>query len=818
LFRIVHINFIMNKMANQRLISCLLFISLVLSVQAFPHQRPKIGLVLDGGGALGLAHIGTLKMLDEHQIPVDYVVGTSIGGIVAALYSMGYSGDEIQKMAQKMDWKYYFSDAPERSLQPFFQKKLSGKYQFDLQAESVIPSPPSGLIFGQKITLFFTSLTIPYEDLNNFDQLPIPFRCVAVDLISGKEVILKKGSLSMAMRSTMSIPTVFSPVEWNDYLLIDGGLLNNLPVDVAREMGADIVIAVDLKKPLLKREELESAFNILRQSIKIVELDHSSTNAAQADFVISPDLRAYTMFDFFFKDKLKGIIKAGDKAAEKSWPVLKDMLEKQNVLKKDYLNHKQTSIDDPLIHSIHIKGLKTIPYREIQKRLEIQKGKPFNSALLEKKLPEVKHHLRLQSLCYEVIPVSSTEIKIVFTVEESDSPMIKQVSIIGNAKLPTPFIKGLLGLKKDTRFDELKIVDNIMKIYSLRYFKNIWYEIVLLSKNEIELKILVKESKQNSYHLGLRYDDRHKIVGAAAFNANNVLFPGLRFENEFQFIGISRFHSLLYYPTRSFDVPVYPFLNLRYKDIPTHIFDGKGNVLFNYRDRSLDFGLGVGFLFSNIINSEIGVYQEFMTLKTDAHESIRIYFPDNKASLRKILASFTLDTLDNVLLPFKGVYLKTVYEGGFKKLGSDLKYQLLSLSTDIYNTYQHHTFRFFGFFGFSSNSLPLYKYFNNGYPLSFIGMEYDQVLANRIKILRIEYRYKFNDIIHLKLMSNIAFDIERRFPEIIYSPEILWGTGAGITLYSSKGTAEIIYGIGSQSFEFPKKAQNVLYLTFGTKF
>jgi NTE family protein len=207
-----------------------------------------------------------------------------------------------------------------------------------------------------------------------------------------------------------------------------------------------------------------------------------------------------------------------------------------------------------------------------------------------------------------------------------------------------------------------------------------------------------------------------------------------------------------------------------------------------------------------------------MNLKTNAADCEQIYFPDLKNSLGKFSASFTLDTLDNVLLPFKGIFFKTVYEGSFQKLGSDLKYQLLGISADIYNTYQHHTVRFHGFFGLSSDSLPLYKYFNKGRPLYFIGMDYDQVLANRIKILRIDYRYKFSDIFHVKFMSNIAFNITKRLPETSYTPDILWGTGAGITFYSSKGTAEIMYGLGSESFEHPQKAQHVLYLTLGTRF
>ena len=803
---------------NKRFLSCFIIISMVLSVPALSHQRPKIGLVLSGGGALGLAHIGTLKMLDKNQVPVDFIVGTSIGGIIAALYSMGYNGKEIQEMTEYMDWHYYLFDTPKRSLQPFIQKKLSGKYQFDLVSDNFIPSPASGLIFGQKLSLFFSSLTIPYEQLHDFDQLPIPFRCVSVDLITGNEVVLKDGSLSMAMRATMSIPSVFSPVKWNDCLLVDGGLLNNLPVEVAKNMGADIVIAVDLKKPLLERKELESAFNILQQSIKIVELKHSSINVEQADFVINPDLRAYTMFDFLFVDKLKGIIEAGDKAAKKSWPELKNILIKKGILEGHYLDTREISTDKPYIQSIHIKGLKTISYKEIQKKLGIERGSAFESATLENKLFEIEKDPRVKSIDYETIPVSSDEVKLMVDIQEELKPLIKKVSVKGNVKLSSLFIKRLVGLKKETRFDEQEVADKIMKIYSLGYFESVRYKIIPLEKNEVELQLLVSESKQNSYHIGLRYDDRHKIIGAAAFNANNIIFPGLRFENEFQFIGLTRFHSLLYYPTRSYEVPVYPYLDLRYEDIPTHVFDGMGNVTFDFQNRSLDLGVGLGILFSNIFNSEIGIYQEFMFLNTQSPESGKSYFPDLNSSLRKICASFTLDTLDDILLPFQGVSIKGVYEGSFKRLGTDVKYQLLGISADIYYSIYHHTLRFYGFLGFSSGSIPLYKYFNKGRPFSFVGMDCDQVFANKIEILRIDYRYSLSDIIHLKWMSNIAFNIEKKLPERIYSPEVLWGSGIGIIFYSPLGTAELTYGLGSQSFEFPKKAQNVLYLTLGTRF
>ena len=188
-----------------------------------PGARPKVGLVLSGGGAKGFAHIGTLKLIDSLRIPVDYIAGTSMGGIIGGLYAIGYSGIELEKLAERSDWQEIFADEPARPDLPFLQKEQSGRYQLEFGLQFVKPVPPSGLIFGQKVSLLLANLTFPYERVADFDHLPIPFRCVAVDLISGREVVLRKGSLSRALRATMSIPTVFSPVEWGDSLLVDGG-------------------------------------------------------------------------------------------------------------------------------------------------------------------------------------------------------------------------------------------------------------------------------------------------------------------------------------------------------------------------------------------------------------------------------------------------------------------------------------------------------------------------------------------------------------------------------------------------------------------
>jgi NTE family protein len=207
---------------NRKNCSTFLLTFIILIIFGELDARPKIGLTLSGGGARGFAHIGALKMIDSLQIPVDYIAGTSMGGIIGALYASGYSAEKIEQMAYEANWEELFTDRPPRSSIPYLQKKDDGKFQIELGLDGFTPVIPSGLVGGQKIALLFANLTASTPHTLHFDSLSIPYRCITVDLLSGREVVLKRGSLAKAMRATMAIPTVFSPVEWGDSLLVDG--------------------------------------------------------------------------------------------------------------------------------------------------------------------------------------------------------------------------------------------------------------------------------------------------------------------------------------------------------------------------------------------------------------------------------------------------------------------------------------------------------------------------------------------------------------------------------------------------------------------
>ena len=235
--------------------------------------RPKVGLVLSGGGARGVAHIGVLKALEELRVPIDYVAGTSMGAIVGGLYASGMSPDEIEQSLAGADWRYLLSDAPPRESRSFRDKERDTRLNQNLQlgiSRSGEVQLPVGFISGQKLLAKLRDLTLPVRQVEDFDRLPIPFRAVATDLATGEKVVLGSGNLADAMRASMAVPGVFTPYEIGGRSLVDGGLSSNLPIETARAMGADIVIAVDVRPELKTAEELGSAIAVTNQMLDIL--------------------------------------------------------------------------------------------------------------------------------------------------------------------------------------------------------------------------------------------------------------------------------------------------------------------------------------------------------------------------------------------------------------------------------------------------------------------------------------------------------------------------------------------------------------------
>ncbi|HEY3730969.1 MAG TPA: patatin-like phospholipase family protein [Steroidobacteraceae bacterium] len=279
--------------------------------------RARIGLVLSGGGARGAAHIGVLKMLDQLRVPVDVIAGTSMGAVVGGLYASGMSGEEIEHALATIDWQAAFRDRPPRTELDYRRKEEDREFLVNLpvglQGRKLVI--PKGLVQGQMLTETLRQLTLPVATIKDFDRLPTRFRAVATNLETGAKRVLGAGDLTSAMRASMSVPGLFAPVEYQGELLVDGGLADNLPVDVARAMGVDVLIVVDAGFPLQPRKSLTTLPGITNQMLSILlrkDIERDLSTLGPNDVVVKLELGDFASYDF--PETMK-IVDAGVSAA-----------------------------------------------------------------------------------------------------------------------------------------------------------------------------------------------------------------------------------------------------------------------------------------------------------------------------------------------------------------------------------------------------------------------------------------------------------------------------------------------------------------------
>ena len=303
----------------------------ILDCSSQNTKRPKVAVVLSGGGAKGFAHIGVLKILEEEGIPVDIIVGTSIGGIVGALYSIGYSADEIGSMALSENWSQILSDyTPRKQLDQYsriIQQRYALKVALFGQKKLGIQN---GLIRGQNILKLFCGLTANVPEDANFCDFPISFACIGTDLVTGEELVMNSGFLPTAMFSSMSIPGVFVPGEHNGHLIVDGGLVNNFPTDVAKKMGADIIIGVDIRTNLHTVNEIVTINDLADQLVNFYTLKKDSLNKSLCDIIIRPNCDGYNMSSFS-NSAVDSLIQRGIKSAKGNIDLIRSLKSKYNL-------------------------------------------------------------------------------------------------------------------------------------------------------------------------------------------------------------------------------------------------------------------------------------------------------------------------------------------------------------------------------------------------------------------------------------------------------------------------------------------------------
>lgn len=386
--------------------------------------RPRVGLVLSGGGARGFAHIGVLRVLEELRVPVDIITGTSMGSIVGGLYATGYDATQLAQVVRQTDWASIFNTRAPRAELDWRRKEDDYKNLSDFELGIVDGglTLPRGLAGTQRLEFFLRSLAGPGKRVRNLDQLPVPYAAIATDLENGKRVVLQKDvSLSTAMRASMSVPGAFAPVEVNGRLMVDGGVVDNLPVDAARAMGADIVIAVNVGTPLLKREQLTDVVNVAAQLTLILGLEtieRSIASLKPQDILITPQLDGLGSGDFTEGEK---IIAAGEAAARAVAVRLAALgIEPAPYAQRERERTRLVREDGPFkVDDVRVAGTRAVQREAVEAQVQGLKGREVTPAQIGPLLDRVYSSGDFEVVSYSLVNEGERSVLIVTPVEKS---------------------------------------------------------------------------------------------------------------------------------------------------------------------------------------------------------------------------------------------------------------------------------------------------------------------------------------------------------------------------------------------------------------
>ncbi len=375
------------------------------------YSEEKVGLALSGGGARGLAHIGILKVIDELDVKVDYIAGTSMGAVVGGLYAMGYSAEEIEDMILNTDFDNIFDEAVSREDLYIGQKRWMpyANYFFDLD-DKFHPGLPEALFSGSKLINTFFDYTYPVSNINDFNQLPIQFKCVATNIITGEMQVFEKGNLHEAMRASMSAPSILEPMKLGEEIYIDGGIRTNLPSKIVKEMGADTIIGLQLSSELRSKENLDNLIKVLDQTINFSMTDNVKKSIELCNILIKPELFEISNYDF---DNKKKIIDLGEIAAREHIEKLKELPKRKE---RKFVNTTPSKISFRKISVIgneHLSNAKVKEYAGLKKGVSYSKNEIIQAV-------EGAYNSQYFKYIYPVLNYVNEEYELILKVKEKN--------------------------------------------------------------------------------------------------------------------------------------------------------------------------------------------------------------------------------------------------------------------------------------------------------------------------------------------------------------------------------------------------------------
>jgi len=829
-------------------------------------KRPRIMLALSGGGARGLAQIGVLKVFEEHGIPIDGIVGNSMGAIVGGLVALGYTAAEIESLAYQIRWDQIIRDTPPRQQLFMGQKEERATYIFQIRLKGFSFDIPSSITAGQQLTSLITDLVLnaPYPMTTDFDKLYVPFRAIATDLLTGQKVVLKQGSLIDALCASMTIPLLFSPVRKDSALLVDGGLLENLPVSDAQAMGADLVIAIDTSSKLRQEKLLKAPWEIADQVTTIMQQDRVLSQLDSADVAIQPILGNISNTDF---DQIDVLIRAGEAAAQKAIPLIEQSFIQSSFkseLKsfpikdviivgcmrldpKTFLDQitmdisspvsqnqitwsgralfqtglfrnvtasmdTSTSIltytveEHPFINKVVINGNRVFSDSTLVSGWETIPGKILNIHKGRKDLRKLMTWYHQSG--YALATIDSIQIeKDVLRIDINEG-IISKIQLKGNEQTRPFVILRELPLKTRDIFDVDHMKQGIENIYSTGYFESVRFD--LLKKNhDYTLVLNLAEQEYTLVRMGLRYDLERRTQGFVHTVKENLLGAGL----QGSLIGLlgnrDRMIQARLWSDRLFNslITYRAHFSMHKRDFnyyKNHIRIG------SYAKTHLEGSVSLGQQMRRLGTISVQLRTERIELEATTGEST----PENQFNAINITLRSVVDTRDKVPFPQTGKYHILEYETAGKYLGSEVSYTKLFSSMESYfplhpSVVFHPKF----FWGTADHTTPFPKQFRLGGLVSFIGIPEETFIGKRFFTLSGELRYRFPWPRWLESYLSIRYDFGGIWGSYskITTDDFKHGMGAILSFNTPLGPFRLGYGYMSDGV-------NHAYFSAGYKF
>jgi len=791
-----------------------------------PVDKPTVSLVLSGGGSRAISHIGVIKAIEELNIPIDHIVGTSMGSVMGGLYSMGYSVSELDSIVLATNWDEMFalSSSDRRNL--FVDQKITeDKALLTIRLDGFKPIIPQSINTGNRIANLFTCLTFnaPINNFNSFDELLYKYRAISTDLITGNRIVLSEGSISEAMRASSSINFLLPPVNKDSLILVDGGIVDNLPIASAKELNPDFIIASDATSSLRKKDELNYPWEIADQIVSIPSMKVWEESKQYANILISHNLKKRKNNNF---ENLGKLINAGYKNASVALSETKKNIENQflkklaandrvfNKLKLPYNPNKleskifnkfankdsvtkseilfalyrlyssgdyknisaRSTIDirtlinidyefNPSITSIDIKGVTVFPINSVYKIFAHQYNRPYNSErILNAILQLIKKYRKNGHLIASVEKVSFIENTGELTIFV-DEGKISEVVLEGNKHT----LDGVVTREFPTVPGNFLLKDNLeeglQSISSANLFNSVDVGIEN-SDGGKKLKIKLEEKLATVLRLGLKIDNEYHTQAAIDLRNENLL--GTSSELGFSVAGGARNLSyvLEHKANRIFDTYLTYKAQAYYQFNDVNLYDydiSKDEKKFSRSQigeyRQIFYG---GFIGIGAHLKRLGTLTAEGKYQVDEIKNISLFPEDQtyKSKISSLKFRLQIDSQNKYPYPTKGIYINTFYETAQKVLGGDVSFAKFSFDYNGYFSFnKSHTIKPKFVFGFADETLPLSQQFSFGGQQNFWGYRDYEFRGRQILIASMEYRYKLPIQIYVDTYFKIRYDL-----------------------------------------------------------